>query len=275
MSSDPSLSPPKTNPLEVAVAERDRRTLDMVRAALKRGDGILAYQPIVAAADPEKVAFYEGLIRVRDETGRIIPAKEFIDVTETNEIGRMIDCLSLRLGLKALAASPNIRLSINMSARSIGYPDWYEVLEEGLAKDPTVAERLILEISESSAMVMPDIVSVFMDDLQMRGVCFALDAFGAGFTAFRFLREFYFDAIKIDGQFIEGIANNPNNQCLVRALISIGEHFEMFTVAEKVSASEDAAFLIEAGVDCLQGYHFGVPTVREPWLSPEQNAKTA
>ena len=267
--------PPLSNPLDVAVADRDRQTLDMVRAALKRGDGILAYQPVVSATNTDTVAFYEGLIRVRDVSGRIIPAKDFIDVTETNEIGRMIDCLSLRLGLRALATSPDIRLSINMSARSIGYPEWYDVLEEGLANDPTAAERLILEITESSAMVMPDIVSVFMDDMQIKGVCFALDDFGAGFTAFRYLREFFFDAIKIDGQFIDGIANNPNNQCLVRALISIGEHFEMFTVAEKVSSPDDAAFLIDAGVDCLQGYHFGVPTIREPWLAGNDTAKSA
>ena len=263
------------SPLDMAIANRDRETLKMVRDALKRGDGILAYQPVVSAQDTSKIAFYEGLIRVRDETGRIIPAKEFIDVTETNEIGRMIDCLALEIGLKALANAPDIRLSINMSARSIGYAAWNQALQSGLERDPSIAERLILEITESSAMVMPDIVSVFMDDMRLKGASFALDDFGAGFTAFRYLREFYFDAIKIDGQFIDGISQNPDNQCLTRALISIGQHFEMFTVAEMVSNPEDAAFLKDAGIDCLQGYHYGVPTIRAPWEREAENAKSA
>ena len=253
------------DPLSFAVSERDRNTLSMVSEALHQGDAFLAYQPVVMAANPSRAAFYEGLIRVRDRTGRVIPARDFIETTETSELGRRIDALALDLGLKALSRNPGVRLAINMSARSIGYAPWTEVLNRGLAEDPTAGERLILEITESSAMVMPDVVAAFMDDLQVRGVSFALDDFGAGYTAFRYLREFFFDAIKIDGQFIHDIAHNPDNQVLTRALISIGQHFEMFTVAEMVTSREDAAFLVEAGIDCMQGYLFGAPKMREPW----------
>ncbi|HAR52570.1 MAG TPA: EAL domain-containing protein, partial [Roseovarius nubinhibens] len=70
--------------------------------------------------------------------------------------------------------------------------------------DPTVAERLILEITESSAMVVPELVTGFMEKLQHKGVSFALDDFGAGYTSFRYLKQFYFDILKIDGQFIRG-----------------------------------------------------------------------
>jgi predicted signal transduction protein with EAL and GGDEF domain len=66
------------------------------------------------------------------------------------------------------------------------------------------------------------------------GISFALDDFGAGYTAFRYFRDFFFDMIKIDGQFIRGIASNPDNQVLTQALASIGKHFDMFTVAESV-----------------------------------------
>jgi EAL domain-containing protein (putative c-di-GMP-specific phosphodiesterase class I) len=152
-----------------------------------------------------------------------------------------------------------------MSARSIGYPAWLRHWNAGLRVDQTIAERLILEITESSAMVMPDLVSVFMADMQARGICFALDDFGAGYTAFRYLKEFYFDIIKIDGQFIRGIATNPDNQVLTQALVSIARHFDMFTVAESVETAEDARWLVDAGVDCLQGYFFGVPTTEAPW----------
>ena len=263
-----SYNMPLADPLSFAVSERDTETLRMVRDALHRGDAFLAYQPIVMAADPSRAAFYEGMIRIRDRSGRVIPAREFIYVAETDELGRRIDALALDLGLKTLARNPGIRLSINMSARSIGYAPWADALTRGLQADPTVAERLILEITESSAMVMPDVVAAFMDGLQVRGVSFALDDFGAGYTAFRYLREFFFDAIKIDGQFVQGIAHNPDNQVLARALISIGQHFEMFTVAEMVTNEEDAAFLQDAGIDCLQGYLYGAPAMHEPWLTP-------
>ena len=214
---------------------------------------MLAFQPVVQARMTNRAAFYEAFIRILDEQGRVIPARDFMGVVETNELGRRIDVLALELGLLALAREPSIRLAVNMSARSIGYPAWLAALERGLRADPTIAERLILEITESSAMLMPDLVTVFMADMQARGICFALDDFGAGYTAFRYLKDFYFDIIKIDGEFIRGIANNPDNQVLAQALVSIGRHFDMFTVAESVETAEDARYLIDIGFDCLQG----------------------
>ena len=116
---------------------------------------------------------------------------------------------------------------------------------------------------------MPDAVSVFMADLQGDGISFALDDFGAGFTSFRYLREFYFDILKIDGQFIRGVAGDPDNQCLTGALVSIARQFDMYTVAESVENAQDAAWLAAAGIDCLQGYFFGAPTATAPCRMPK------
>ncbi len=266
----PELAPGMGSPLSHAIRERDGDTLNMVRDALRRKQVMLAYQPIVRADGQHKPAFYEGLIRILDETGRIIPARNFIDVIETDEMGRIIDCLALELGLAALAEEPTLRLSINMSARSIGFKRWMLILNHGLEIDPTAGERLILEITETSAMLMPDIVSAFMRDLQKRGISFALDDFGAGYTAFRFLKNFYFDIVKIDGQFIRKIHSDPDNQVLTKALVAIAEQFEMFTVAECVEGIEDVRFLEDIGVDCMQGYYFGAPTTTPPWRIPMQ-----
>lgn len=253
------------NALSAAIAARDRETLAMVREAVAERRVMLAFQPVVAARAPERIAFHEGLLRVLDRSGRVIPAREFMAAVEGNALGRELDSLALRLGLETLAAHPGLRLSINMSARSIGFPLWRKVLEEGLERDPTIGERLILEITENSAMLMPDLVQVFMQDLQRTGIAFALDDFGSGYTSFRYLRDFYFDLIKIDGQFIRGIHASPDDQVLTQALVDIARHFEMFTVAESVESAEDAAFLADIGVDCLQGYLFGAPTLRPDW----------
>lgn len=244
-------------------------TIDMVRAAIKSRNIMLAYQPIVHSKNPTRPAYYEGLIRVLDAKRRIIPARNFIAAVETMEIGRILDCLSLELGLVALAEEPTLRLAINMSARSIGYPHWMETLNRGLAMDKTIAERLILEVTESSAMLMPDIVNVFMGDLHRRGISFALDDFGAGYTAFRFFRDFQFDIVKIDGQFIRDIHKDVDNQVLTAALIAIAHQFDMFTVAECVEKKEELAYLQEAGIDCLQGYLLGRPETVPVWKEDE------
>ena len=262
---------PLSDPLSEAMQARARDAVNMVREALEKRQVMLAYQPVVQAARPDRPAFYEGLIRVLDSAGRVIPARDFIDSVEQDELGRRLDCLALEMGLEALSSVPGLRLAINMSARSIGYRPWLRVLEHGLQRDPTAAERLILEITEKSAITMPEVVQAFMGDLQSRGIAFALDDFGAGYTAFRHLRDLYFDILKIDGQFIRGIHANPDNQALTRALISVAHHFDMVTIAESVESAHDAKYLADIGVDCMQGYHFGAPTLQPTW----QDSKTA
>ena len=254
-----------SDPLSVAVELRDSEALDLVRHALRHKQVKLAYQPVVQTANPDRMAFYEGLLRVHDSSGRVIPANSFIDAVEDTEQGRILDMLALEKGLEVLTAEPGLRLAINMSARSIAYPGWKQVLDRGLQDNPTVGERLILEITERTAITVPDLVQVFMAELQQKGISFALDDFGAGFTSFRYLKDFYFDILKIDGEFIRGIHQNADNQILTEAMLSLARHFDMFTVAENVENHLDAAYLASIGVDCMQGYYFGAPTINPYW----------
>ena len=260
------MPPGAENPLQFALSQRDKNTVNMVAEAIKHKQVLLAFQPVMQARATEKVAFYEGLIRVLDSTGRVIPASDFMDTIENSELGRQLDTLALGLGLRALNDNPGLRLSINMSARSIGYRQWNRTLDRWLTRNPLIAERLILEITESSAMLVPELVGDFMDRLQIEGISFAMDDFGAGYTALRYFKDFYFDILKIDGQFIQGIATDPDNQALTAALVSIARHFDMLTVAEFVENKEDADTLIRLGVDCLQGYHFAAASTRPHWL---------
>ncbi|MFN7223840.1 MAG: EAL domain-containing protein [Paracoccaceae bacterium] len=255
----------QSSPLAYAISENDRQTIAMVRDALQTRRLRLAYQPVVLSADTNRIGFYEGLMRVLDTSGRIIPARDFMGAVEAHAIGREIDCAALSMGLATLALQPQVRLSVNMSARSIGYPKWTSILRNALRSHPGIGERLILEITESSAMLVPEIVIAFMDDLQSEGIAFALDDFGAGYTAIRFFKDFAFDILKIDGQFIRNIHNDRDNQVLTAALLAIGKQFDMLCVAESVETLEDARFLQALGVDCQQGYFFGAPTVSPVW----------
>lgn len=258
------------SPLGVAISEGDGDALRMVEEAIRTRRLALAYQPVVLARNPARVAFHEGLIRVLEPNGRIIPAGDFMAAVETQELGREIDCAALEFGLTALFRHPDLRLSINMSARSIGYSRWMRTLKKGLDLGPTVGERLILEITESSAMTVPELVIGFMDDMQSRGVAFALDHFGAGNTAIRYFKDLLFDILKIDGQFIRKIDHDADNQALLKVFQGIGRHFDMFVVAERVETAAEAECLRAIGVDCMQGYLFGAPTVRPAWAEAQR-----
>lgn len=270
------LEPRLASPLDFAMHERTAAAVEMVRGALEAGKARLAFQPVVSTHSSGRVAFYEGLIRMIDPQDRVIPAGDFMDKVEDMELGRLIDCRALSLGLRALKHNPGLRLSINMSARSIGYPKWMSILQKHIRNHPDAVERLILEITESSAMTMPELVVSFMDELQACGVTFALDDFGAGFTAFRHLRDFSFDIMKLDGQFIRGVSHDPDNQVLLGALISVAHHFDMLSVAESVETAADAEWLSRAGIDCLQGYLYGAPQIKPKWadhVAPPQTSE--
>lgn len=256
---DVAAEQPLLDPLYFAMASRDADVLTLVRDALAAGRAQLAFQPVVMTNDHAKVAFHEGLIRVKDDAGRVIPAAHFMPVIEEMDLGRQIDVASLELAFKMLRHNPAMRLSINVSARSLGDGRWRRVLEAGLKERGSLGDRLIFEMSETSSMVLHEIVAQFMEEMQPCGVAFALDGFGAGMTAFRHLKDFFFDLVKIDKSFVHGIADDPDNQVLAEALITVAKQFEMFTVADGVETAEDAAFLAKIGADCLQGYHFGIP----------------
>lgn len=263
------------NPLDYATARRDADVMEYLRNALDEKTALLAYQPVVASRGTHTAVFYEGLIRIPDPTGRIIPARDFVFLAEETELGRQIDCTALYLGLSELSKYPDLRLSINMSARSIGYGQWVDILGRALRRDSSIADRLILEITESSAMLVPELVMHFMRDLRQRGITFALDDFGAGTTSFRYLRDFSFDIVKIDGQFTRNVAKDPDNHVMIQSLRSISDHFGMFTIAEAVESESDSTWLCDALVDCQQGYYWGAPTVTPMWHSQYRKKQAA
>lgn len=247
------------DPFQAAMASRDGDVLTLVRQALAAQRAKLAFQPIVTAGPNGRIAFYEGLIRVMDDAGRVIPAAQFMPQIEEIDLGREIDCITLHLAFRLLRQNPQSRISINLSARSLADGKWRQTLYQGLGGDGALGDRLIFEISEASAMILPEVVVRFMEEMQDHGVAFALDGFGAGLTAFRHLKDFYFDLVKIDKGFIRGIADDPDNQVLTKALMAVAHQFEMLVVADGIETPQEAQYLTKLGADCLQGYFYGVP----------------
>ncbi|KQI67930.1 diguanylate phosphodiesterase [Loktanella sp. 3ANDIMAR09] len=254
--------PEFSDPLMAAFASRDADIQTLVSEALDAGRARLAFQPVVSATTDRRVCFYEGLIRLLDDGGRVLPAAQFMPQVADTDVGRRIDTLALKLSLRLLADTPHARLSINVSARSLADWRWRSTMADALAARGNLGDRLILEISEQSAMLLHEVVIRFMIEMQPRGVCFALDGFGGGLTSFLHLRDFYFDLAKVHKGFTAQLAQHPENQVLVEALTNVARQFEMFVVAEGVESERDAQILTRIGVDCLQGYHTGVPNFR-------------
>lgn len=249
----------ESDPFTHAVESHDNDIVSIVGDAIAAGRTQLAFQPVVLAHDPSRIAFYEGLIRIQDRTGRTIPAAHFMPLVEAMDLGRQIDNISLDLALRFLAQKPSAKLSVNVSARSLGDTTWRNTLDAALRQQTHLGNRLIFEISESSAMMLHELVIRFMKEVQPRGIGFALDGFGGGVTTFRHLRSFFFDFAKIDKGFARGIAQDPDNQVLAEALTTVAHQFDMMVVADGIERGEDADFFRAIGVDCLQGYHFGLP----------------
>jgi EAL domain-containing protein (putative c-di-GMP-specific phosphodiesterase class I) len=246
---------------DAARAER----LDMrgrVARAIATDRLCLALQPVVASGDGHRTAFHEGLIRMIDDDGHLIAAGLFMPHVEGSALGREIDCVALRLAIAALADDPGLRLSINVDPRTAGDAAWMAILDEASQSRPDICYRLIVELTETALLHQTGAVDDFIDAVHAAGASVALDDYGAGATAIRSFRDYRFEFVKIDGSFVTGIARSPDSQAIVTALVSMAQHFDMVTVAERVETADDAAMLHSLGVDCLQGYLFGEPEVR-------------
>lgn len=252
-----------------------RRTLETgatVEAALKEGRLLFAYQPIVRARSREG-AFHECLLRLRTPEGEILPAGAFVPAIEQLGLVRLVDRHVLDLAIAQLEAAPACRLAVNVSGFTAADHAWLRALRAQLKGRPQIAERLVIEVTETAALSDVEMTARFVTALRDLGCRIAIDDFGAGFTSFKHLRALPVHIVKIDGSFVRNLSGNVDNQLFIRNLLGLAEAFGLETVAECVESEADAALLVGEGVDYLQGYHFGRPSLELPWASPAEKAR--
>lgn len=238
----------------------------MVSSAIAEDRITVAFQPIVSSSNPNIPAFQECLVRIRERNGEIVPAARFISAIEDSDLGRIVDRIVLRKVMKIMKETRRIRFSVNMSACGIGDTEWLKILQEACEEAPNCGELLVIEITESSMLNLSDDCIAYLDEIRGLGCSIAIDDFGSGHTSIGHLGKFRFDFLKIDGSYIRDFTKNPDNQFLVKSMLSIARHFEMVSVAEMVDNQQTADALAKLGVDCLQGYHCGKPIVDPDWL---------
>lgn len=229
-----------------------------VQQALMDDRLLLAYQPIIDSATLQPI-YYECLLRMRRQDGSILPAGAFVPVVEQLGLMRQIDNCTLGLAVAELERDPHVRLTLNISGMTATDHPWLRRLIGMLRGRPGIAQRLMIEITETAVLQDLDESARFVSSVRELGCQVALDDFGAGYTSFRNLQALAIDMVKIDGAFIKDLADRPDNQLFIRTLLDLANGFKLSTVAECVETEAEAEILRREGVTFLQGYLYGKP----------------
>jgi len=235
----------------------NQRAGDEIVTALNEQRVLLAFEPVVETGT-RRLAFHECLMRIRRADGTIVTAQNVIPVAEHLGFVRLIDHRVLHLVIAELAATPDFQASLNASPMSAIDPDWWAALNSQLKLHPGVAERLIIEITETAAIQDIDDTRGFVARVKDLGCRIAIDDFGAGYTSFRNLRKLGVDIVKIDGAFVENMVRSEDDSAFVLTLIDLAKRLKLQTVAERVPDEGTARALAEAGCDFLQGKLIGL-----------------
>jgi diguanylate cyclase (GGDEF)-like protein len=237
---------------------------EQVKTALRENRLRLAYQPIVDARTREPV-YYECLMRKVNGDGEIMPAASFMPAVEQLGLIRVVDRKALELAVDTLGRVDDVTLAINVSGMTATDRFWLRGLVSLLRGKPEIASRLVVEITETAALDDIDECARFVISLKDLGCRVALDDFGAGYTSFSQLKMLAVDMIKIDGSFVRQVCETPENLVFIRTLLELAQNLDLKTVAECVETAAEAELLSGEGVDYLQGYAFGAPTIEPDW----------
>jgi diguanylate cyclase (GGDEF)-like protein len=240
------------------------RAADEIVNALNERRILLAFEPVAETAS-RRTAYYECLMRIRRADGSLAPASEVIPIAERLGLVRLLDHRVLELLVSEMTAVPALHASVNVSPASITDPDWWSTLGALLRANSGVAERLIVEITESMAIHDVDDTRGFVARVKDLGCKIAIDDFGSGYTSFRNLRKLGVDVLKIDGAFVHNLMRSDDDRSFVRSLVDLARRLGLKTVAEWVQDEPSAQLLTEWGCDYLQGVLIGLASVERPW----------
>ena len=259
---------------ETTVLTHERLSIeDELRWAWERKQFVLHYQPVIALANEEvigaealtrgSVIGMEALARwPHMDRGQILPA-HFIPVAERT--GRIVALDRWAIATAARQAATwsqegwNGWVSVNLSARSLHDADLPGYLKRCFETHGLQPGRLIVEITESSAMRDTEMTARIMGELRDTGVLIALDDFGVGHSSLAYLKHFPVDILKLDHNFIHDIGNTAKQELLIETMITLAHRIGAQVVAEGVEVESQLNWLRNAGCDFVQGYLLGRP----------------
>ena len=235
-----------------------RRLENELRQALLNGEFELFYQPIVSVRT-RRITCFEALIRWRHPSRELISPLQFIPVAEENGLIVDIGAWALKQACREACGWPvNIKVAVNLSPVQFRGGSLVGIVENALAISGLAADRLELEITESTMMQDTDATLVTLQALKALGVRIAMDDFGTGYSSLAYLKKFPFDKVKIDRGFVRDI-KTASNLAIVRAVTGITASLGIDTLAEGVETEEQLSSIADEGCDEAQGFLFSVP----------------
>lgn len=249
---------------------------DRILHALENNLMDLQFQGVYSTGD-RALSHFEVLVRMRDkdDPSLLLMPGQFIPVAEKSGKILDIDRWVLRESIQMLAELKSIpALAVNISGRSFDEPMLPQYIAEELKRCGVSPRRLMVELTETSAVSDLHDAQRFIEALRQTGCSVCLDDFGTGFSSFAYLKHLQVDSVKIDGLFIRNLPNDYDNQLFVKAIVAVARGMHKTTVAECVEDEETLVMLRDFEVDCVQGYYLERPRADNPLLIAASRVRT-
>ena len=238
----------------------DMRWVREVENALDESRFELHWQEIRPLHPSQELVRLEILLRLIESDGTRVGPAAFMPAAERFHIASRIDRWVVTQTFKWFSARPEVlakvgSISINLSGQSVSDPQFLDFMARSIQRATIAADKICLEITETAAIVDFDGAAAFIKTLRDMGVWFALDDFGSGMSSFAYLSRLDVDYIKIDGQFIRGLATDRVDQATVRYIQEVARVTGRRTVAEFVEDAATSRLLRDFGINYEQGFH--------------------
>lgn len=208
----------------------------------------------------------EILLRLRDESGNLVPPASFIPAAERFGLMSQLDRWVVRTAIEHCARRLNdmgsereISYAINLSGKSIGDDDFTDYVRDQLQKHGIPPRLICFEITETSAIANLHGARRFIESFRELGCKFALDDFGTGMSSISYLKSLPVDYIKIDGCFVKEILKSDVDRAMVEMIARLGKMLGKAVVAEFAETDAIVDELRAMGIDYAQGYAIGKP----------------
>jgi diguanylate cyclase (GGDEF)-like protein len=230
--------------------------------SLEENRFLLHCQRVVPLSNTGQSEYLELLLRMRDESGRIVPPTAFIPAAERYHLMGRIDGWVVKRALECLSrhsASMSRRLTlprfgINLSGMSLGDPAFAEFVHEQFERTGVPGDRVCFEITETAAISNLDNAARSMRRLRALGCRFALDDFGSGLSSFAYLKSLPVDYLKIDGSYVRGSGQDAVDHAVIDAIHRLARAVGARTIAESVEDAASFERLRALGIEFGQGY---------------------
>lgn len=258
-------------------AQAETLSIDQaMRQGLELGQFHVHYQPLVDART-HRVAAVEALLRWVDPDSQTPGPDRFIPVAEETGLIDRIGLYVLERACRDAKPWGDVRLAVNVSAAQLRNPLFPKQLADLLERTGFPSSRLELEITETYMVLDADMALLALQEIQKLGVGIALDDFGTGYASIGFLKQFPFDALKLDRSLVVEAAREESAQAIVHASVVVARALGMSVIAEGIEHEAQAHLMRVAGCDLLQGWLFAkaVEAVQVPAIIDDLAKRTS